>query len=312
MTPRKIIIDTDPGDDDAVALLLAFASPELDVLGVTAVAGNVPLALTQRNARALRELADRTGVPVCAGADRPLLRPLITAEAVHGDNGLGGVDLPDPALPLDPRHAVDFIVETVMAEPPGTVTLCCLGPLTNAALALAREPRLAGRLAGIVLMGGAWFARGNTTPVAEFNVYVDPHAAERVLASGADVTVVPLDCTHQALITPERVAAFRALGTRAGDVTADILDFYKRFDAERYGMAGGPLHDPCVIAWLLAPDLFAGKHVDVRVETGSELTMGLTVMDWWHVGRRPAGTLVLHMVDAERLFALLVERIGRL
>lgn len=312
MTPQPIIIDADPGDDDAIAILLALASPELEVLGITTVAGNVPLPLTTRNALAMLELAGRAEIPVAPGADRPLLRELLTAEEVHGDNGLGGVVLPEPAVgPVD-RHAADFIVETVAAHPPGTVTLCCLGPLTNAALALARAPRLAADLDGIVLMGGSWFQGGNTTPVAEFNIHVDPHAAERVLSSGADVTIVPLDCTHGALITPDRVAAVRAAGTRICGVAADILDFYKRYDSEKYGLPGGPLHDPCVIARLVRPDLFLAKRVAVAVETGSELTMGLTVMDWWGVTGRPANATVLHGVDADGFFALLGERLARL
>ncbi|WP_029032252.1 nucleoside hydrolase [Salinarimonas rosea] len=309
---RAIIIDTDPGQDDAIAILLALASPELEVLGVCAVAGNVPLARTSVNVRKVLELAGRTDVPAFAGADRPLLRPLVTAEYVHGKSGLDGADLPEPTMPLDPRHAVDFIVETVMSRPPKTVTLCPLAPLTNIALALAKEPRLAERLEGIVLMGGGVFEGGNRTPAAEFNIYVDPEAAQRVFSSGADVTFIPLDCTHRVLTTAKRTAAIRALDTPLSKAVAGWLDFFERFDEAKYGTDGGPLHDPCVIAWLLRPDLFRGKRVHVAVETGSELTRGMTVADWWGVVDAAPNATMLREVDADGFFALLTERLARL
>jgi len=309
--PRKIIIDTDPGQDDAVAILLALASPEIEVLGVTAVAGNVPLALTQRNARVVVELSGRA-VPVMAGCDRPMRRPLVTAEHVHGKTGLNGADLPDPTLPLDPRHAVDFIIETLRREPEGAVTLCPLGPLTNVATAFQRAPDVVPRVQEIILMGGGCFEGGNITPAAEFNIYVDPEAADIVLRCGRPIVVVPLDATHKALTSRARVAAFRAMGTRAGDAVAGWLDFFERFDVQKYGSEGGPLHDPCVIAFLLRPDLFGGRLVNVEVETGSELTRGMTVTDWWGVTDRPRNATFLRDVEAEGFFALLTERIGRL
>ena len=284
---RKIIIDTDPGQDDAVAILLALASPELEVLGITAVAGNVPLALTERNARKICELAGRPEVKVFAGASRPMVRSLVTAEDVHGKTGLDGPELPEPGMPLQEQHAVDFIVETLMREQGGSVTLCPLGPLTNIALALEREPRIVPRIREIVLMGGGFFEGGNVTPAAEFNIHVDPHAADVVLKSGIPVVMVPLDCTHKALTTAKRVAAFRDLGTRPGVATAEMLEFFERFDENKYGTDGGPLHDPCVIAYLLKPELFSGRHINVTVETASELTMGMTVADWWSVTGRP-------------------------
>jgi len=309
---RKIIIDTDPGQDDAVAILLALGSPELEVMAVTAVAGNVPLVLTQLNARKICELAGRPDIPVFAGAARPLLRPLVTAEHVHGRTGLDGPDLPDPKMPLQATHAVDFLVATLMREPPGTITLCVLGPLTNIALALIREPRIAARIGEIVLMGGGFFEGGNVTPAAEFNIYVDPHAASVVFDSGVPITMMPLDVTHRALTTRDRVERFRALGTPAGIATAQLLDFFERYDEEKYGTDGGPLHDPCVIAWLLDPGLFKGRKVNVCVETGAELTMGMTVIDWWGVTDRPKNAHVVRDLDADRFFALLTERIGRL
>ena len=310
--PRSIIIDTDPGQDDAIAILLALASPELEVLGITAVAGNVPLALTSRNARIICELAGRRDVPVCAGADRPLMRPLVTAEYVHGKTGLDGPVLAEPTMPLDPRHGVDFIIETVMSRPAGSVTLCPLGPLTNIALAISREPALIERVKEIVLMGGGFFEGGNITPTAEFNIYVDPQAAAIVFQAGIPIVMMPLDVTHKALTTRERVEAIRAIGTPVAEAAAEWLDFFERFDVQKYGSAGGPLHDPCVIAWLLRPDLFAGRNCNVVVETASELTMGMTVIDWWGVTNRPKNALVMREIDAAGFYELIREAIARL
>ena len=309
---RRIIIDTDPGQDDAVAILLALASPELEVMGITAVAGNVPLALTEKNARMICELAGRPDVRVHAGAVRPLVRRLVTAEHVHGRTGLDGPQLPEPTMPLQEMHAVDFIVQTLLAEEPGTVTLCPLGPLTNIAAALNRAPEIAGRIKEIVLMGGGFFEGGNVTPAAEFNIYVDPHAAEIVFSSGVPIVMMPLDVTHKALTTAKRVAAFRALGTSVGIATAEMLEFFERFDEEKYGSDGGPLHDPCVIAYLVRPELFRGRLCNVAVETGSEITMGMTVIDWWGVTDRPKNTMVMRDIDSDGFFSLLTERLGRL
>lgn len=307
-----IIIDTDPGQDDAVAILLALASPELEVLGITAVAGNVPLALTEKNARKICELAGRPDVKVHAGAIRPMVRSLVTAEEVHGKTGLDGPVLPEPAMTLQDQHAVDYLVETLMARPAGTITLCTLGPLTNIALALVREPRIASRIKQIVAMGGGYFEGGNVTPSAEFNIYVDPHAARLVFEAGIPLTLIPLDCTHQALTTAKRVEAFRAMNNKSGPATAAMLDFFERFDENKYGTDGGPLHDPCVIAWLLQPELFEGKLVNVSVECESELTMGMTVVDWWRVTKRAPNATVVRNVNAEGFFRLLTERISRL
>jgi purine nucleosidase len=309
MAPRKIIIDTDPGQDDAVAILLALASPELEVLGITTVAGNVPLALTTLNALKVCELAGRGDVPVFAGCDRPMARDLVTAEHVHGKTGLDGADLPDPATAARDAHAVDWIVETVRAT--DGVTLCPLGPLTNIATALARAPDIAARIERIVLMGGAYFEVGNITPAAEFNIYVDPEAARAVFRSGVPITVLPLDATHKALTTRARNAAFRAAG-RVGPVVAGWTGFFERFDMEKYGSEGAPLHDPCVIAWLLRPELFTGREVNVEIEVDSPLTRGMTVADWWGVTDRPANALFIGGVDAEGFFDLLTDRIARI
>jgi len=313
MQARKIIIDTDPGQDDAVAILLALASPdEIDLLGITCVAGNVPLALTARNARMICELAGRPDIAVFAGCDRPLGRALVTAEHVHGKTGLDGPTLPEPQMPLQPQHAVDFIIDTVRANPPGTITLCPLGPLTNIATALARAPDIASRLQEIVLMGGAYFEVGNITPAAEFNIYVDPQAAKAVFAAGVPLVVMPLDVTHKALVTAERNAAFRNLGTPVGIAVAQMTEFFERYDREKYGSLGAPLHDPCVTAYLLAPHLFSGRHVNVEIETTSELTMGMTVADWWRVTDRPANAMFMGQIDAQGFFDLLTQRLARL
>jgi purine nucleosidase len=313
MTARKIIIDTDPGQDDAVAILLALASPEdLDVLGITAVAGNVPLELTSKNARIVCELAGRPDIAVYAGCDRPLGRALVTAEHVHGKSGLDGPDLPDPTMPLQDKHAVDFIIDTLHAHPAGTVTLCPLGPLTNIATAFQRAPEIVGKVHQIVLMGGAYFEVGNITPTAEFNIYVDPQAADIVFKSGVDLIVLPLDVTHKALVTKPRNDAFRALGTAPGVAVAEMTDFFERFDKEKYGSAGAPLHDPCVTAYLLKPELFSGRHINVEIETSSELTLGLTVADWWGVTDRAANALFIGDLDADGFFTLLTERLARL
>ena len=310
---REVIFDTDPSPDDAVAFLAAIASPEeLRVLAITTVAGNVPVALTAKNARKALELAGRTEIPVYSGAAAPLTRRLVTAEHVHGRTGFDGYDLPEPKIPLQPGFAPQAIVELVMARPAGQVTLCCLAPLTNIALAMAREPRLAAHLAGIVLMGGAWSETGNITPAAEFNFYVDPEAAARVFASGARITMIPLDCTHQALITDERLAMLRAAGTPVGTAFYHLLEFNKRFDRAKYGWPGGPLHDATVTAYLLAPQLFTGRHVRVDIECVSPLTLGASVVDWWGVSGQPANAMVLRTIDAQKYFDLIFGRLLRL
>jgi purine nucleosidase len=311
--PRKIIIDTDPGQDDAVAILLALASPEeMTVLGITAVAGNVPLPLTQKNARIVCELAGKVDVPVFAGCDAPIKRKLVTAEHVHGKTGLDGPPMADPVMPLQSQHAVDFIIETLRREPAGTVTLCPLGPLTNIAVAFQKAPDVVARVQEIVLMGGAYFEVGNITPAAEFNIYVDPEAAEIVFKSGVPLVVMPLDVTHKALTTKARVDAFRTMGTRVGDMVASWTDFFERFDVAKYGSQGAPLHDPCVIAYLIRPELFSGRHINVEIETQSELTLGMTVADWWGVTDRPKNAMFMGGVDADGFFKLLTERLARL
>jgi purine nucleosidase len=310
---RAVIFDTDPSPDDAVAFLAALASPkEFEVLAITTVAGNVPVALTAKNARKALELAGRRDVPVYAGAVAPLLRPLVTAEHVHGRTGFDGFDLPDPRMPLQGGFAPAALVELIMSRPAKTVTLACLAPLTNVALAMAREPRLAHHLAGIVLMGGAMSEGGNITAAAEFNFFVDPEAAARVFASEAEITMIPLDCTHQALLTEERLGILRDAGTAVGTAFYHLLEWNKRFDRAKYGWPGGPLHDATVTAYLLAPQLFAGRRVHVDIERLSPLTLGASIVDWWGVSGKPPNALVLRSIDAEGYFRLIFERLLRL
>ncbi|MBN8291281.1 nucleoside hydrolase [Rhodobacter sp. NTK016B] len=307
--PRKIIIDTDPGQDDAVALLLALASPEdIDVLGVTCVAGNVPLPLTTKNARTVCELAGRADIKVFAGCDAPLKRKLVTAEHVHGKTGLDGIKLPEPRMPLQEQHAVDFIIEQCRAR--DDVTLVPIGPLTNIATALTCAPDIAHRIEEIVIMGGAYFEVGNITPTAEFNIFVDPEAAEIVFRSGVKLTVMPLDVTHKVLTTRPRIEALRALGP-VGEVVASWTDFFERFDMEKYGSEGAPLHDPCTIAYLIDPTLFTGRQINVEIETVSDLTLGMTVADWWGVTDRAKNAYFVGSCDADGFYKLLTERIAR-
>lgn len=311
-TAQSLIIDTDPGQDDAVAILLALASPEINLLGITTVAGNVPLPLTEVNARKICDLAGRQDIPVFAGLSRPLIRNLVTAEHVHGRTGLDGPDLPPPETPLQDQHAVDFIIETVRREPEGSVTIAPIGPLSNIAMALQRAPDIAPRIQQIILMGGGCFEGGNITPAAEFNIHVDPHAAAVVFGAGIPITMMPLDVTHKALTTVKRTEALRALGNRTGIAVAEMLQFFERFDEAKYGSEGGPLHDPCTIAWMIAPEIFSGRHCNVEIETVSELTMGMTVIDWWQVSGRPHNAFVVGDLDADAFFALITSRLANL
>ena len=309
---RKIIIDTDPGQDDAVAILLALASPELEVLGITAVAGNVPLALTERNARIVCEIAGRPDMRVYAGCDRPMQRKLVTAEHVHGKSGLDGNELFEPEMALQSGHAVDFLIDTLRREAPGTVTLCPLGPLTNIATAFTRAPDIVNRVAEIVLMGGAYFEVGNITPAAEFNIYVDPEAADIVFRAGVPLVVVPLDVTHKALTSRAWIEGLRAMGTRVGSAVAGLTDFFERFDMAKYGSQGAPLHDACVIGYLLKPGLFTGRHINVTVETTGAFTTGMTVADWWRVTGREPNAMFLGGIDRDGFYEILTERLARL
>lgn len=312
MAARPIIIDCDPGQDDAINLLLAMSSPdELEIRGITTVAGNVPLALTERNTRQICDIAGRSDTRVFAGCAEPMQRSLLTAEKVHGNTGIDGVAIVEPRTPLEAQHAVDFLIETLLSADVA-VTLVPTGPLTNIGTAFRREPSIVSRVSEIVLMGGAMREGGNHSPSAEFNILVDPHAADIVFRCGRPITVFGLDATHQVLATEERLARIRAIDSAAGQATAGMLDFYDRHDTAKYQSPGAPLHDPCTIAFLLKPGLFEGKRCNLTVETESELTMGHTAVDFWHVTDRPANVNWIYQADADGFYDLLVQRLGRL
>lgn len=313
MAARDIIIDCDPGQDDAVALLLALANPErLNILGVTAVAGNVPLKLTYANARKVVELSGRDDVPVFRGCAKPLAGELITAEEVHGVTGLDGTDLPEPTLPEQDRHAVQFIIDTLRAAHDDSVTLVPVGPATNLATAFAMAPEILGKVHEIVVMGGAYWEGGNTSPVAEFNVMVDPEAAKAVFACGRPITVMSLDVTHKALSTKKRREAIAGIGTEAARQVGNMLGFYNRYDENKYGADGGPVHDACTIAYLLQPALFESKFVFADVECAGTLSRGQTVVDWWGVTKRKPNVNWVHKVDDDGFFTLINEALAKL
>ncbi len=309
MGARPLIIDCDPGQDDAIALLMAMASAEeFDLLSVTAVAGNVPLVKTEANARRVRDLAGRPELPVYAGCPRPMVRTPVTAEAVHGPSGIDGADLPEPSRTAEEAHAVDFLVQT-LAEAPSSVTLATLGPLTNVALAIIKNPSILDNVAEIVAMGGA-IGLGNVTPAAEFNIYADPHAARVVFDAGVPLTMVGLDVTRQAIATPARIEAIRSLGTAPAEAVCGMLEYYGARTSAAY-RHGPPLHDPCVIAYLLRPELFEGRDMHVAIELSGEHSQGRTVCDAY--GRSGASNArVLEHVDSDGFFALLTACLARL
>lgn len=301
MTPRPIIIDTDPGKDDAAAILLALASPELDVRALVTVAGNVGIARTTSNARRLLGLAGRLDIAVHAGCATPLLRPAVTAGHVHGETGLGEFEIAEPPGAAADEHGVDAMIRMLRGRAAGSITLCLLGPATNLAMALVKAPDIVPRIAEIVWMAGASAAGGNVTPAAEFNVYADPEAAQIVLRSAVPLTLVPLDVTHQVRLDAARREALRGIETRAAAAMAALFPS---------GMP--PLHDPCVIAHLLDPTLFEGRRLHVDVETHGRLTSGMTVVDRNGVTGLPANALWLERARPDAFFALLFERLARL
>ncbi|MFL5268216.1 MAG: nucleoside hydrolase [Stellaceae bacterium] len=312
MIRRRIIIDTDPGLDDAVAILFALAaSEELEILGLVAVAGNLPLGETVRNALRVCALAGRPELPVYAGCQRPLMRVPTTAAHIHTDPRLDAV-LPEPMQMLQAQHGVDFLIEALRSAEPGTISLCALGPLTNIAMALVKAPEIAERIGELVVMGGAGFELGNVTPAAEFNMHADPHAAAIVVASGVPITMVPLDVTHAVLSTPPRVDALRALGNRCGAAVAELLTSFEINRRARFGTRAKALHDPSVIAYLLRPTLYDGREVNVAIETQSPLTMGMTVVDWWGVSGRTPNVRFLNTVDVQGFYELLTDKLARL
>jgi len=313
MPSQKIIIDTDPGQDDAIGILLALASPaELDLLGIVTVAGNVPLSLTSKNALILCELANKRETKVFAGCSRPLVRPLVTAEHVHGKTGLDGAELPPPTMSLQKQHGVDWTIETLLTAEDNSITICCFAPLTNVAMAMVKAPEILPKIKKIVMMGGGFFEGGNITPTSEFNIFVDPHAASTILSCGRPLVMMPLDVTHKALIQRNWLEDLKALGTPVGDAAYGMMTFYERFDLEKYGSKGGPLHDPTVIAYLLQPGLFEGRKVNVEIEISSELTMGMTVVDWWKVTDRSPNVTYINQINSDGFFQLILERLSLL
>ncbi|MBX5463983.1 MAG: nucleoside hydrolase [Clostridia bacterium] len=304
---RKIILDCDPGHDDAIAILLAHAHPAVELLAVTTVAGNQTLPKTTLNARRVMTVAGIRDVPVAAGADRPLVREQVVAADIHGESGLDGPRFGEPTVELDPRHAVDLIIETVLRE--DDVTLVPVGPLTNIALAIRREPRILPRIREVVLMGGSC-TLGNVTPAAEFNIYADPEAAQIVFSSGLPLTMVGLDLTHQVRATPEVVERIRALGNPVAEMAADLLTFFASTYRKVFGFEGAPLHDPCAVAYLIDPQLIECQPANVEVELRGTWTYGATVCDLYGVTGRPANARVATRIDRERFWDLIVEALA--
>jgi purine nucleosidase len=308
---RRIIIDCDPGQDDAINLFLALAATsELELVGLTTVAGNVPLPFTTRNARLICDLADRADVAIHAGCASPLRRVALTAESVHGESGLGDLDIGRPQTALASTAATAFLAETLASAPRESITLVATGPLTNLAAAFAERPDCLAGVAEVVLMGGAFREAGNYSPCAEFNVIADPEAAARVFGCGRPLTVAGLDLTHQVVVTPARRLRFEALKSPAGRAVGKMLDFFQRHAPARCA-DGFPLHDPCTIAYLLAPALFEGRHCNLEVETESTLTLGHTVVDYWGVTSRPPNVNWLYRAEVEAVFDLLLDMLKR-
>jgi inosine-uridine nucleoside N-ribohydrolase len=301
--PERILIDCDPGHDDAIALLLALASPEVELVGITTVAGNQTLEKTTANAIRVLDFVGRDDVPIAAGADRPLVRDPFVAAYVHGETGLDGPDLPPPQREPQALHAVDFLAEHVSGA-----TLVAVGPLTNVALLLARHPEA--RPDRIVLMGGS-IGLGNVTPAAEFNIWADPEAAALVFESGLELTVVGLDVTHQALLLDADAERLRASG-RTGQMVAELYDFFHRFHRDTYGFGGSPIHDAVAVAYVFRPELMETKHCNVAIECGSELTRGRTVVDLWSRTEEGPNAHVGVGIDGRAFVHLLLERLPTL
>lgn len=308
-----LIIDTDPGADDVVALLFALASPqELNIRALTTVAGNVRLDKTSRNARLAREWAGREEVPVYAGAKKPMMRKPIYAENIHGKEGLSGITVHEPKKGLAEGNAIEYLIDTLMAAEPHSITLAMLGPQTNLALALIQEPEIVRGIKEVVIMGGAHFNGGNITPVAEFNLFADPQAAEVVLKSGVKLTYLPLDLTHKILTSDARLQQIAALNNNASKLVVSILSEYIKADMEHYGIPGGPVHDATVIAYLLKPQLFSGREVNVVVDSDEGPSFGQTIVDWHDGLKAPKNAFWVESGDAQGFFDLLTERLARL
>ena len=310
MPKHHVLLDCDPGRDDALAIAMLLASAaEIELVGITAVAGNVPLVLTYRNARFLCDLCGFPEVSVHAGADRPLARQPVTGTRAHGESGLEGMEVDVPPVAVEPGGAIPFMNETLRAAADDEITLVAIGPLTNVAILVAESPELLPKIRQLVLMGGASQAGGNVTPAAEFNIYADPHAAARVLDCGRPMTIVGLDATHQVLATPAHAERLAHAGGEPARRLAALLRPAARSRTARFGSDRLPIHDPCTIAWLLRPELFQAEPVPVTVETEGIHTLGATVVDWWGVTGRPSNAHWVTAVDGEGVLDLLIERI---
>ena len=311
MSKTPIIIDCDPGQDDAIMLMMAFANRDkLDILGITTVAGNVSVDKTTRNARIICEICGHTDIPVYAGYAEPMKRKLFTADDVHGEEGMNGVEIYDPEMPVQQKHAVNFLVDTLRNAEDGEITLIVTGPMTNIAAAFEQAPGTKAKVKEIILMGAALREGGNVTPSAEFNIFVDPDAAQIVYKSGVKTVTLGLDVTHQVLASKARLARMKAVGNKVADAACNILGPYSFFDSEKYGQDGGPLHDPCTLAYLLDPSLFKTKFCNIEVECESELTVGHTAVDFWEgmdPKERPKNTHWAYKVDAPGVYKLLEE-----
>ncbi|MGO4383656.1 uridine-preferring nucleoside hydrolase UriH [Specibacter sp. RAF43] len=309
--PRKIILDCDPGHDDAVAILLAHGNPAIELLAVTTVVGNQTLEKVTRNALAVGTIAGITGVPFAAGCPRPLVRTIENAPDIHGDSGMDGPALPDSSIALDPRHAVDLIIETVMAHEPGTVTLVPTGGLTNIALAARKEPRIVERVQEVVLMGGGYHV-GNWSPVAEFNIKIDPEAAHIVFNEKWPVVMVGLDLTHQALATPEVVAAIGAVGTKPARFVLELMEFFTKTYKDAQGFDYPPVHDPCAVAYVIDPTVMTTQRVPVDIELTGTLTLGMTVADFRAPAPADCNTSVAVDLDHEKFWHLVTDALVRI
>ncbi len=309
--PTKIILDCDPGHDDAIALLLAHGNPAIDLVAVTTVHGNQTIEKVTRNALAIARIAGITGVPFAAGAHRPLVRVAEVAESIHGESGLDGPVLPEPTLIVDTRHAVDLIIDTVMAAEPGTITLVPTGALTNIALAVRKEPRIAERVKEVVLMGGGYYG-GNWSAASEFNIVIDPEAAHIVFNEPWKLTMVGLDLTHQALATPDVVAAIAAVDTGPARFVLELLEFFGHTYKEMQGFEYPPVHDPCAVAFVIDPTVMTVVRVPLDIELAGTLTLGMTVADFRSPAPDTCTTWAATNLDHERFWALIVDALERI
>ena len=308
---RKILLDCDPGHDDAVAMMLAWGNPSIELLGVTTVGGNQTLDKVTRNALSVATVVGMHDVPIAAGCRLPLVRPVEIAPDVHGDSGLDGVELPEPAVELDPRHGVDLIIETIMSNEPGTVTLVPTGPLTNIAMAARKEPRIVERVQEVVLMGGGYHV-GNWSPVAEFNIKVDPEAAHIVFNEKWPIVMVGLDLTHQALATDEVAERIAAVAGSVSQFTLGLFTFFRKAYQDAQGFEFPPVHDPCTLAYLIDPTIVETVKVPLDVELNGSLTTGMTVADFRAPAPEDCHTKVATRLDAPRFWGLVVDAIDRI